>query len=155
MVLLKRQPSRIRTLPSSSVIDRQSIASSLKIMTNFPFPFRFAALSFLSKGIGGVFWIIADIIRNTVNLCSQCCFVLFCYWTKITLQFFLQFSDLKKIVFWQKVADIYKSVSLLPKNCNLQKYVLPPLLIPLYLVLYFSTLQCQELKIFFFNYERR
>ena len=40
----------------------------LKILTNFLFPFCFAALSFLPTGIGGVLWILLDLIRNTVNL---------------------------------------------------------------------------------------
>ena len=48
----------------------------LKILNNFSFLFCFAALSFLPKGIGGVLWILMDIIRKTVNLSCQCCFVL-------------------------------------------------------------------------------
>ena len=51
-----------------------------------------AAFSFLPKGIGGVFlWIIVYIIENSVNLHSECCFVLFLNTNHITI--LLQFSD--------------------------------------------------------------
>ena len=72
----------------------------LKILTNFPFQFCFAALPFLPNGIGGVFVNYGGhtVIRNTVNLYSQCFLALLFFNNHISI--------------FYKVADVYKSIKL-------------------------------------------
>ena len=87
----------------------------LKIFTNFLFLFCFAALSFLTRELGGVF---VD--------CSGCNteyseFVQSKLFNKNNITIFYS-SLIKKIDFRKKVADVYKSFRLLPRKFNLQKY---------------------------------
>ena len=57
-----------------------------------------------------------------MNLYTQCCLVLLFNKNHMTI---FTFFDLKNRFKKNKVADVYKSMKLLPKSLNLQKYYHP------------------------------